>query len=284
MPTAIDRFFDLLQVYDVPGFTKKRIGRKSDGGYVVLDELCDGSTVFSYGVGDDVSFEEDFVWRYNGRARCFDHTVDGIPTTDPRITFQKHGLGTGEKHLRLPRQDISEDVFATGYTVPRMLKIDIEYHEWDYLAHWFDSVETCCHQIVIELHILPVRTFHPDVPYKIEGRDLLHWDKLSPYFRQFYARFDTSVNEKLFQHYWAALSRLTANYAIFHVHGNNSLPKVSVGDYDWPPLLELSLVRKDLVPDRTPTVQTFPVSDLDFPNKTNRPDFKYVLPFKVCPS
>jgi hypothetical protein len=81
--------------------------------------------------------------------------------------------------------------------------------------------------------------------------------------------------------YSRALSRLLHNYVIFHVHGNNSLPKTTLYGYSWPQLIELSLVRKDLVRDKTkPTEQTFPIPGLDFLNKTNRPDFTSILPFK----
>jgi hypothetical protein len=204
MLKPIDLFFDALKVYDVPGFTKVRVGRKCDGGYVVLDKLCSGSTVYAYGIGDDVSFEEDFVQRYNGKARCFDHTVDGIPSTDSRISFQKTGLGTGEPHLHLVHEDFTVDDNLT----PKLLKIDVEYNEWDYLTKWFYHTGAF-HQIIIELHILPVRTFHPPVPYKVGEQkytdgtkhDMIQYAGCSPYFQRMYADFDDRMNRDLFTTY-----------------------------------------------------------------------------------
>jgi hypothetical protein len=272
MPGAIARFLDAIQVYDVEGFTKVRLGRQGDGGYVVLDELCPGTTLYSYGVGDDISFELDLVTHYSGcTAKCFDHTIDSIPTDDPRITFKKKGIGCGA-NLGYIYHDIVRN------NLPKMLKVDIEHNEWDWLARIFDHAEF--HQIIIELHILPVETTRHYVPYLQGGRVVS--GLMSPYFQRLFSDFDSQVNENVFSLYARGLARLTQNYRIFHIHGNNSLPKATLKGYAWPQLLEVSLVRKDPDLKLTPTTQTFPVPGLDFPNKTDRPDFTSILPFKVC--
>ena len=270
MPGAVARFFNDLQVFDVEGYTKVRVGRQCDGGYVVLDELCPNSTLYSYGIGYDISFEVDFVNRYQGSsARCFDHTIDRIPTDDPRIKFYKQGLGRGQ-NCKMPRMNIDLD------NSPKVLKVDVEHHEWNWLSRWFDHYEF--HQIVIELHILPVCTTQPWVPYLRNGEVVT--GELSPYFQRMFKDFDSQVNDYVFSLYECGLARLLRNYRVFHIHGNNSLPKARLEGHEWPQLLELSLVLADTHLKFTPTTQTFPVPGLDFPNKDNRPDFKSILPFK----
>lgn len=267
---SVHQFFDTLKINRVLDCDKVRVGREGDGGYIVLDQLCKGATLYSYGIGDDISFEVDFVNRYGGKAKCFDHTIDGIPTTDPRITFKKTGLGNG-RNCNFPVSDVDLQDSA-----PRILKVDVEHNEWDWLSKW--GPQGGWHQIIVELHVLPVSPVRPTAQY-LNGGEVVYGE-VSPYFRRMFDEFDDQVNDFVFKTYVRALDRLLAGYAVFHIHGNNSLPKATVDGYTWPQLLELSLVRKDLVtfvPD--PDAQ-FPVPGLDFPNKTNRPDFTAILPFK----
>ena len=45
--------------------TKVRVGGHNDGGYVVLEELCQSAdSLFSFGIGDDISFEIDYLEKF----------------------------------------------------------------------------------------------------------------------------------------------------------------------------------------------------------------------------
>ena len=84
-----ENFFKLLQVYDIEGMTKHRIGNKNDGGYVI-SSFSEGD-LFSIGIGNDTAFEQDWVNSY-GNAYCFDHTIESIPKTN-KVYFNQIGLG-----------------------------------------------------------------------------------------------------------------------------------------------------------------------------------------------
>jgi len=244
----IDRFFDQIVIHDCD-LTKIRIGPKGDGGYVALEELCAKTdTLFSFGIGDDVRFELDFVNRFpNVNVILFDPTIDALPETHERFTFYKQGIAGGhEKPLGIPRRAHS------------ILKVDVEWNEWDALINIPLLALLNYNQLIIEFHIVHA-----------EPRE-----GLSPYFEGFYRDiFNKDINERLFRMYYAALKRLSEYFYIFHAHPNNSLPSVTCGGYIFPPLVELSFVRKDLVNIIvTPSVSTFPVKGLDFPNKIDRPD------------
>ena len=154
--------------------------------------------------------------------------------------------------------------------------MDVERSEWQWLQ---DPVSNQFHQIIIELHVLPVILDEFKVPYKNDsGEDV--WAPKSVYFQQFFNDFSDEVNQALFDTYLSGLRNLLRDYLIFHIHANNSVPILfNLGGRKWPPLFELSLVRKDLAPDAVPSVQTFPVPGLDYPNKTDRPDYPAILPF-----
>ena len=59
---------------------KIRIGPSWDGGYVLPKKMVDESCgVFAYGVGTDITFEVDFIKKFNKDAYLFDHTIGEVP-------------------------------------------------------------------------------------------------------------------------------------------------------------------------------------------------------------
>ena len=242
--TYKDRFFDLLKIYDVD-LTKTRIGEKHDGGYVVLEELCAKTNfLYSFGIGDDVGFELDFVNRFPAtKVLLFDPIIDKLPETHSNFAFYRWGIGPEQPDL----------IYAEGNSI---LKMDVEWCEWDALINIPVDVLKQFEQVIVEFHIVHA------IPR--EG--------LSSYFEAFYRSvFNKHVNERLFRIYYAALRKLSDSFYIFHMHPNNSLPVVACEDCIFPPLLEVSFVRKDLV-GAVPSTESFPVKGLDFPNKLDRPD------------
>ena len=147
-----------------------------------------------------------------------------------------------------------------------LLKIDVEGDEWDciYDIEQLNPILSKFNQIIIELHIVSVEVK--------EG--------LSPYFNKFYNHALNKINNNIFKKYCNCLQDLLKYFTIIHIHGNNSLPKTKLNGYEFPPLLELTLVRNGLIEEKKITKETFPVNGMDRPNKTDRPDFKSILPFK----
>ena len=88
----------LLKPYSINSL-KKRLGPNNDGGYVISEivlEKC--NSLFTYGVGADIGYEEDFVNLYNKKAYLFDHTIDGywINSKNKLLSYYHEGLGYGE--------------------------------------------------------------------------------------------------------------------------------------------------------------------------------------------
>ena len=244
MTTYKARFFELLEIYDVD-LTKIRIGEKRDGGYIALEELCAKTNfLYSFGIGDDVKFELDFAERFPAtKILLFDSTIDKLPETHPNFAFYRWGIGPEQPDL----------IYAEDSSI---LKMDVEWCEWDALINIPVDVLKQFEQVLVEFHIVHA------VPQLY----------LTPYFEAFYRTiFDKYVNERLFRMYYAALRKLSDSFYIFHIHPNNSLPADACENHIFPPLLEVSFVRKDLV-NAVPSTESFPVRGLDFPNKPDRPD------------
>lgn len=250
----IKRLLDSIKVHDCE-LSKMRIGNRNDGGYVVLREICKDHTnaIYSFGIGDDISFEEDFTRAFNSSipVRLYDPTIDKAPESEFSFEFYKQGVGAD---YPVPK-DFKQD---------SLLKMDIEWHEWKALTDLPARELAKFSQILIELHVIPVKGL-------AEGN-------YTTYFKQFHESVQSELNMRLFACYKEVIDKLKEFFYIYHIHANNSLPKVEAEGIEFPPLIELSLVRKDLVENVKETESTFPIEGLDFPNKTDRDDICYVYP------
>tara|TARA_R110000765_G_scaffold345308_2_gene435577 strand:+ start:5504 stop:6277 length:774 start_codon:yes stop_codon:yes gene_type:complete len=246
-------FLQAIKIYDTP-FTKIRLGGEGDGGYVVLDEICQMcDLVYSYGVERDVSFEKALAEKYGTKAILFDHTIEGVPEENNKFTFVREGvastksenLDTLESHLK-----------RFGDTEHKTLKMDVEWGEWEVFNSISQELINSFDQIICEFHIIPVE-------YK---------GSHSPYFTNFHKSIYQQVNQFLFDKYKTVLDKLQRDHYVYHVHVNNSLGHNLVNGERIPNLLELSFVNKKYIEKPVPSKTKFPIDGLDFPNKTDRPD------------
>lgn len=139
---------------------KKRYGRDSDGGYVILNTSLGATHLLGYGVDTDVSFENELTEAWGIQAHIFDHTIDTIPHTNTSVTYVKEGIGSKD----------SEPLFTLETHVKRyvppdanfILKMDVEGAEWDVLRNADLSRVS---QLIIEFHEL--QEDHSDIIQKL---------------------------------------------------------------------------------------------------------------------
>lgn len=231
----------LLTPWDI-NVPKVRIGSRGDGGYVVADNLRSDQSIISLGVGDETSFDVELA-KAGFHVWQFDHTVPHTPVVHPNITFTREGIaGTDQPEKALYTIDTHakrHDIALDG----AILKMDVEGAEWDVLEHIPVHTLEKFDQILIELH----------------GLGRIARPKFAPRFR-------------------AVLKKLNAAFTLFHVHANNARPLVSVDSFVTPALLEVSLIRTDLI-TRKPSQTWYPTA-LDAANVVNRPDLRlWLYPF-----
>lgn len=137
-------------------YTKKRLGPKEDGGYVTPEYVLENcSAIFTYGVGNETRYEEEFTSLYNKPAYLFDHTIDREAWQDGKITFTPEGLGKNKPSCKEWYQHYEQ----FNLTEEIILKIDIEGEEYNYInntdlslmsdkvmcllleIHWIDNQE-----------------------------------------------------------------------------------------------------------------------------------------------
>lgn len=138
-----------LKCYDA-GLAKIRLGRKKDGGYVILDGF-QYDVFISGGIGRDDSFEIDFLKKHPNlqkKTYIYDGTVDKTPSPSLMRNFYKKNIGSSNSDSLTNLKDIinkHENAFV---------KMDIEGGE----RNWLDSMEPneLCKisQLAIEFHAI----------------------------------------------------------------------------------------------------------------------------------
>ena len=218
-------------------FNKIRIGQKSDGGYVINDGLPEYDALYSYGSDDNITFEKDFYTHFKKESFVYDHTIDGITDKPDYIHFFKEGVYS-EKNDTM--DTIDNHIIKNGHTDCKNLfaQIDIEGCEWIILNKDCKYIDNFS-QIILEFH------FHRDVYRVIK-------------FANIYEDVLKFMNEK---------------FVCTHIHANNC-PLQPWLDTNFPVVLEVTYVRKDLITHSEPDNQVYPIEGLDNPCAPGRPDLK----------
>lgn len=220
-----------LKVYNVG--EKIRIGNTYDGGYVLPKQALEQSEcLFSYGINNDITFDEHYIQLTGKKVYGYDHTIEGIHTQYPNLfTWYKKGLsGTPQEQT----DNFLNHYKQLGISGRVLLKVDIEVHEYEWLQNTdiqeLANITTC---FSLEVHML----------------------------------HDSFFREKFI----SCIEELNKYFYLCHIHGNNYAPTFNYEGCDVPMVLELTLVPKSLVPEASLSTETFP-TNLDTPNDPSVPD------------
>jgi hypothetical protein len=81
----------MLRPHRAAGFSKIRVGRENDGGYVMLDDFSGVSAAYSLGIKDDVSWDLQMADR-GLTIYMYDHTIDALPMSHSRLHWTEAGI------------------------------------------------------------------------------------------------------------------------------------------------------------------------------------------------
>ena len=257
---------DQIKLFDV-NKKKKRCGPKSDGGYILLDQISKNTdTLFCFGVENNIDFELEFVKKYKPKKIIlFDHTINNLPKKKlKKMKFIKKGLSDIKSKKYVTLNEITKNSLNDN-----ILKMDIEYDEWKIFEKVSTETLLKFKMIIVEFHF-----------FFLDLNDVDTKNVLTPYFKNFSINNYKKINQMLLQKYYDVLEKLNQNFIPFHLSANNSLPLKKVKGKFIPQLLEFSYVRKDLISKLKTSTKTLPIKNLDYPNKPYKPDFKNFYPFK----
>ena len=214
--------------------SKIRLGRDRDGGYITTEKsVNDSVALFSYGVSDDISFEEDYIKLSGKNSHSFDHTINGIKTSFPQnFLFNKEGLSGTKK---LYANNFIEHYNQRNINDRVLLKMDIEGAEYEYFYNTnIEMLSKITTSIIVEFHNL-----------------------------------DSEIYRNKFIN---CISKLQEFFYICHIHGNNASNTFNIDNYTVPNILEITFVPKELNPSAIIDTATYP-TELDRPNIFFKPDY-----------
>jgi hypothetical protein len=236
----MNNILDYLYVYNCNN--KIRLGNKYDGGYVIADNIGDYDVYISAGIGEDESFSNNFLNKYNVvNSGAFQYEISKLPHN-----FPKHKLNFYKRNISDKSDDKNANLrfFINNYN-DIFLKMDIEGSEF----LWFNSLSINdlkkFKQLVVEFHGITDNSF---------GH-----------------LFETKMN---------VFKNLFETHYIIHIHGNNfSVPKVvDVNGINVPWIVEITYVRKDIISEPKLNTTILPIQNLDYPCNSN--DIDINLNFK----
>lgn len=212
---------------------KIRLGRANDGGYVLPKQLLqDSECLFSYGINNDITFDEHYIQLTGKKVYAYDHTIENIYSKHPDLfTWYKEGLSGTNKG--------QTDNFLNHYRQLKLskrvlLKIDVEGCEYEWLLNTdIQQLANVTTGIVIEFHDINNETFR-----------------------------NIFVN---------CIQELNKHFYICHIHGNNCGGTFQYEEFNFPSVLELTFVPKAIVTEVSPSTETFPTV-LDSSNDVNVSD------------
>lgn len=223
---------ELLKPYKITD-TKIRLGPQEDGGYVVNSKGIElSSTLYTYGVGNDIRFEQDYVERTGKPAYLFDHTI-GRKTGDnfaTNLNFVSEGLGFGENCKSFI--DHYNQHNESGLV---LLKIDIEGGEYDYFSEVdIEKISNITSALLLEVHWLA------NGDYRNKAENILR---------------------KLYEH-----------FTLVHIHGNSWSTVFEYKGFSVPETYELTLVPTKLWNNIVLDTDNYPIEGIDYSNRAGHPD------------
>ena len=144
--------YNYLYPRKILGKKRKLYGTNNDGGYVLLEDLNDIKIAYSFGIGPSVDFDNELA-NNNIDVYMYDHTITKLPFQNQKFHYFHTGLSRKtniEKNLKSLEQLIEDNGHLNEKNM--ILKIDIEYNEWESLIDVPDNLLKQFKYILIEFH------------------------------------------------------------------------------------------------------------------------------------
>lgn len=210
IPEYLETLVETLQIKRVKNYLLARAGNLSDGGYVMLRDLKPDGIAYSFGINNDVSWD-DAVAGCGYQIFMYDMTINDLPKHRLEFHFFKEGI-SGKKDP-INRLDTLENFLErNGHQNQRnmILKMDVEGAEWDFLETVKSETLAQFDQIVFEFHSLAI------------GVDLVKSGMII-----------------------SRLQKLNLTHQVVHIHGNNASGATIIFENAlYPELLEVTYVNR----------------------------------------
>ena len=145
-------FYKYLVPKKAVGKELKLYGPKRDGGYVLLNDTESISIAYSIGIDHEISFDKELA-NENISVYMYDHTIYSLLSNNARFHWKKIGI-SGISNKKLYTKTLKEMLEENGHLNEKnmILKIDVEYAEWEALLDTPSDILKKFKYITIEFH------------------------------------------------------------------------------------------------------------------------------------
>ena len=186
-----------------------KIGGQSDGGYLIPNDLNGIKNCFSPGVSCESFFENDLA-KLGIKSYMADYSVNHPAISNKSFDFIKKYIGfeNDDNFISLENWIDEKEKFDNNM----LLQMDIEGGEYNVIIDSSRNTLARFRIILIEFH-----------------------------------EFDNLFNPKSFDLIAACFHKLLNDFYIVHIHPNNCSKTIKFDQYEIPPVLEFTFLRKDRV-------------------------------------
>ena len=204
------------------------LGDKKDGSYVLLNDFLNIKIAYSFGIGKAIQFDKELANK-GIDVYMYDHTINSLPLEHKKFHWKKLGIcGSNSKNKTFKR--LEELIVENGHINEEnmILKIDIEYMEWDVLFELKEDILKHFKYILIEYH------------------------------------FEDETNFNNQNIYYNVLKKIHKNHQAFYIRCNgNTKTKVNFGNNRICPFLEVSyIIRKGNIFIKDNSI--YPIHEFEF--------------------
>ena len=224
-------------------FSKQRIGKRNDGGYVIINLPGEYDLFISGGIANDISFEKDFLTLFpNIDCYAFDGTINSLPPNNiHNLKFVRKNLGNG---IDGRTTNLSE--YISNFN-DIFMKIDIEGHEFRLMPSIIENnLINKIKQLVIEIHSPADIELYPD------------------YFKG----LADIKNDQMFN----LLKKINETHTLVHLHANNGCKMNTIDGINIPHVFELTYIRNEFITEKIKNKDHLP-TPLDMPNIPAKIDY-----------
>ena len=144
--------YNYLYPRKILGKKRKLYGNSYDGGYVLLEDLSDIKIAYSFGIGPSVDFDKELADN-NIDIYMYDHIITKLPFHNPKFHYFHIGLSrksNKEQNLKSLKEIIKDNGHLNETNM--ILKMDIEYNEWESLIDVPQELLKQFKYILMEFH------------------------------------------------------------------------------------------------------------------------------------
>jgi hypothetical protein len=270
--------YNIKKLYPVALDDLVRIGRNYDGGYVLSKRQVEQTkTLFSFGINDDWSFEEDFLKQHKVALFAYDASVSIEIFKKSRLHHLTLALGNFICFNFVETRKRAGSWLGLNKTIKTFSSFfDARKHRFFFKKfvgtqdnEIYSRLDTILNDYISQQDVEDLSIF---LKMDVEKYEYLTLDQLPPFFDKINGLcVEFHQLDVLGDKFEKIIDLFSPQFAIAHIHGNNygSL----IPGTNLPETLEVTFINRTLLTSENLSTQDYPIPGLDFPCNQKASDY-----------